>query len=113
MVQARAKSYKKPKKTAITFSLFWHLKTSSSSKIDQLAAISFFEFKGAWQTHFLSQALHILKIIITFEDVLLVVLVFFDIFHGLEDRKISTKCTIHSCSLSLIKSTAQIASISE
>ena len=35
----------------------------------------------------------------------MVVLVFFDIFHGLEDRKISTKCTIHSCSLSLMKLT--------
>ena len=54
---------------------------------------------------FLSHALHILKIIITFGDVLLLIMIFFDISHSLEDRKISTHCTIHSCSLSLIKLT--------
>ena len=53
------------------------------------------KFKGAWQAHFLSHALHILKIIITFEDVLLLILVFFDISHGLEDRKIGTHCPLH------------------
>ena len=80
---------------ALIFSSFWHLETSSSPKIDRLTAISFLKFKGAWQAHFFSHALHILKIIITFEDVLLVILVFFDISHGLEDRKIGTHCPLH------------------
>ena len=37
MVQARAKSHKKQKKMAITFSSNWDLKTFSSPKIDGLA----------------------------------------------------------------------------
>ena len=62
-------------------------------------------FKGAWQAHFLSHALHILKIIITFEDVLLVQLVLFHISHGLEDRKIGTHCPLHLLSTSLERPT--------
>ena len=58
-------------------------------------AISFLKFKGTWQAHFMSHALHILKIIITFEDILLAQLIFFDISHGLEDKKIGTHYTIH------------------
>ena len=80
---------------AITFSSFWDLETSSSPKIDQLTAISFLKFKGEWQAHFLSHALHIPKIIITFEDVYLVKLVFIYISYGLSNRKIGTHCTNH------------------
>ena len=54
---------------ALTLSAFWHLETSSNPKIDLATAISFLKFKGAWQAQFFSHALHILKIIITFEDV--------------------------------------------
>ena len=86
------------------------LETSSSPKIDSLTAISFLKFKGTWKLHFLSHALHIFKMIITFEGVLFVLLEFFVISHGLEDRKISTKCTIHSCSLSLLNLIALIFS---
>ena len=68
-------------------------------------ADSFLKFKGAWQAHFLSHALHILKIIITFEDVLLIILDFFDISNGLEDRKIGTKCSLHLSSTSLLNTT--------
>ena len=43
------------------------------------------------------------QIIIPFEDVLLVLLVFFDISHGLEDRKIGTHYSLHLLSTSLAK----------
>ena len=89
-------------KIAITLSSFWDFELSSSSKTDRLTAISFLKFKGAWQAHFLSHALHIFKIIITFEDGLLVILVFFDISHGLEDRKSGTQCSLHLLSTSLV-----------
>ena len=50
--------------------------------------------KGTWQAHFFSHVLHIIKIIITFQDVLMVLLGFFDISHGLEDREIGIHCTL-------------------
>ena len=91
----------KNQKTAITFLSFWCLETSSSPKINRLTAICFLKFKGTWQAHFLSHTLHILKIIITFEDVILVLLVFFDISHGLGDRKFGSHCSLHLLSTSL------------
>ena len=39
--------------------------------------------------------------IITFEDVSLIILVFFDISNGLEDRNFGTKCSLHLSSISL------------
>ena len=70
-------------KMAITLSSFWDFELSASSKIDRLTAISFLKFNRTWQAHFLNHAFHFLKIIITFEDLLLILLVGFDIFHGL------------------------------
>ena len=86
---------------AITFSSFWDFKFSSSPKIDQLTAISFLKFKGTLQAHSFSLTLHIFKIIMTFEDVLFVLLGFIDIFYGLQDRKFGTHCSLHLTSDSL------------
>ena len=83
------------KTIAVIFSAFWTFETSFSPKIDQLTAIYFFKFKGAWRTQFLDHALQIFKIIITFQGVLKIILRFFYISHGLENRKIGTHCTIH------------------
>ena len=83
------------------FSSIWEFETSFSPKIDQLMAISFFRFKGVWQAHLFKPCFHILKIIITFEGVLMLFLEFFDTSCGLGDGKFETHCTLHLLSTSL------------
>ena len=63
------------------------------------------KFKGAWHTHFLSHALHILKITITFEDFLIIFLGFVDISVSLRSAKklVGTEVSVYEGLLAVAK----------